>query len=255
MILIEFESTLMTFNEKSDQQIAIENFQKANEYAKLLNQGQPFTEESLREFMKQCLDVFWVFSNLRKDMAYNIHIAGETLNRNFSCKLEYDKEKKLYFSSCPAILLHYDFGFSLRALAEYKCSVCGKPVLDLDCDHITGDFYDDVECRTEDGLCNICGKENCQVHIPGKKYNHVQAFQIAYNVELITFDLVRDPEMKFARVTKVYYSDDMIKQGMTDDEFENFNYGVSELYCNHCSTCKGYQENLFDSLFLRDKTT
>lgn len=250
---MEFEAVLMTFNEKSDQQIAIESFIKANNYAELLNKGQPATEEDLRQFMKQCLDVFWVFQDLRKDMATNIHIAGEAMNRNFSCKLAYDKEKQLYFSSCPAILLHYDFGFSLRALEKYKCSICGKPI--LDCEHMTGDFYDDVECWNENGMCNICGRNNCKEHILGQKYNCVQARQIVYDLELITFDMVKDPEMKFARVTKAYYSQDMIKQNMLKEDLQDFKYGVSELHCNHCLNCKGYQADLFDSIFVRRKNT
>ncbi len=245
---MEFESVLMTFNEKSDEQIAIESLLKANEYAKLLNEGQSATEDSLKQLMKQYLDVFWVFQDLRQHMAYNIHVIGKMLHKYFSCKVEYDKEEKLYFSSCPAILLHYDFGFSLRALEKYKCSICGKPI--IDCDHMTGDFYDNVECRIENGICNICGRKDCKEHILGNHYDHVQAAQIPYDVELITFDIVHDPEMKFARVTKAFYSYDMIKENMiSKDDARDFVYGESDLYCNHCLQCKGYDPEVFASFF------
>lgn len=245
---MQFDSVLMTFFDKSDEQIAYENFVEANAELKEIIKGRSCTEESIKMLMKKFLNAFWVYraydTDIAKDIATNIHSLGRVLLTYFGCKCQYDHEQKMYYSCCPAMLLHYDFGFSIRALVKYKCSICGKPI--IDCDHLSDDFYDGVECWIEEGKCNICGKFDCRDHTPGVKYDHVQAYKIPYDMKLITFDMVHDPELKYARVTKIYYSEDEIKAFLPQEEFI---YGESDLYCEHCLNCEGYNPHLFDSLF------
>ena len=244
-----FEAVLMTFEEKTDGQRAYESFIKANDYTKRIQRGQHFSDEKLREIMKLWLDVFWVYDELRSGISTNIHSIGKMLRHRNACILEFDKDNNSYASSCPAMLLHLDFGFSIRALEKYKCSICGKPI--IDCEHITNDLYDNVECMVIEGTCNICGKPECKDHVIGKKYNHVQACKIPYDVKLITFDLVKDPEDKYARVNKVYFKKEMIDPYLPDEQREGFRYGVTELNCDHCLICDGYHPKVFDDLFQR----
>lgn len=231
-----FECILMYDFGKSDETIAHENFDKANAMLKKIKKGAPATEETLKKLMEQYLTAFWVYKEydhkIASDISTNIRSLGSIISSNFGCSLSYHKESEAYVTSCPVKLIDYNFGFSIRALTNYKCSICGRNI--LDCDHITGDYYDDVTCQKYNEICNICGKLGCNDHVIGEKYNHVKAIQIRYDSKIITFDLVQNPEMKYARITKIYFSKDDLKNLMPKDELNEFKFGKSVLYCNCC---------------------
>jgi hypothetical protein len=147
------------------------------------------------------------------------------------------------------MLLHKDFGFSLIGFEKYKCSVCG--VDPIECEHRTGRKYDDVECNIFDGLCNICQdkKDHCE-HQVGVRYDDVEAVKIVSDLEIIRFDIVKEPEMVFARVTEIPYSKDTVMKSLSNDhEFEDFKYGETPLYCLHCIDCEGYDPDATNKLF------
>ncbi len=249
-----FESVLMTFYDKSDEQIAYERLVEANEELKAIKNGVACTEESIKALMKKFLDAFWVYKaydlNIAMDIAINIHSLGYILATSYGCKWIFDTKGKTYYMACPAMLLHCDFGFSIRAFVKFKCSICGKPV--LECNHLTGDYYDDVECwYDKNGECNICGQINCKSHNVRKRYDHVKAYKIPYDLKLITFDMVPNPKMKYARVTKIHYSEDDIMEFLSTSDRDEFVFGKSELYCSHCMICEGFKPGVYDSLFQR----
>lgn len=246
-----FEAVMMTFHNKTDESIAQESLCRANEMIDEINQTQKRKETDLRLIMKLYLDAFWVFEEIRKELSDIIHKIGLTLEEEFQCQILYDEKKGEYFSNCPAILLHKDFGFSIRGSEKYKCSICGLPI--IDCEHITGEYYDDIECKKNDGFCNICGEKDCNKHIEGEKYDHVQAVKIVYDLNLVTFDIVEDPEMKFARISKVFFSKEEIMNELNEEDKKAFTYGKSKLYCHHCSQCKGYASGRFHHLFNRGR--
>lgn len=247
VIRVNYEAVLMTFHIESDEAIARKSLDKANLMIKEINKSQVRKEADLRLIMKLYLDAFWVFKEIRVNLSHTIHQIGMTLEQEFECQYYFDEENRKYYNSCPAILLHYDFGFSLRGSEKYKCSICGLPI--VECEHITGDFYDDVVCEKIDEICNICGKEECSEHIEGRFYNHVEAVKIVYDLNIITFDRVEDPEMKFARVGKIIYEKDEILNGLSENEKKSFIYGDSILDCHHCSQCKGYIPDRYNRLF------
>lgn len=245
--MMEFESVVMTFHNQTDESIARNSLNKANKIIEELNRTQNRTEEKLRLAMKLYLDAFWVFEEIRKELSATIHKIGTTLEEEFQCQSFYDEDKKKYYSSCPAMLLHNDIGFSFRGSEKNKCSICGLPI--IECDHITGEYYNDIVCKKTDNICNICGEEDCREHVEGERYDHVQAVKIVYDVNLVTFDLIEDPEMKFARINKVYFEKEDIMNELSEEDKKEFIYGKSKLFCHHCTQCKGYVPGRFHHLF------
>lgn len=248
---MNFETVLMTFHSKSDECIAKESLEKANELIAKFNVTQVRTEEDLRLAMKLFLDAFWVFKDIRKEISKVIHKLGLTLEQDYKCKYHFDQDKQEYYTICPAILLHNDFGFSMRGSEKYKCSICGLPI--IECEHITGEYYDDVTCKKTENLCNICRKENCDEHIEGNQYNHVVAVKIVYDINIVTFDIVKDPEMKFSRMSKIYLPRNEVEKSIHSDDKQMFVYGESNIYCHHCTQCKRYIPTRFDEMFDKDK--
>ena len=246
---LEFEAVLMTTHEKTDEAIATASLYKADIMAREMMKGQICSQADLMKMMQLYLDAFWVFQKFRPSLSYNIHTLGKILEEQFQCQLPFSTDKHMYYSSCPAMLLHSDFGFSLRGSEKYKCSICGRPI--MECDHITGEFYDNVICQRHGDRCNICGKKDCQLHQEGEIYDHVESVKIVYDLNIITFDIVEDPEMKFERITKVYFPKEEILNGLPEDEKAEFVYGKSPLYCHHCSQCQGYIPERFHELFTR----
>lgn len=247
---MEFEAILATFDKKSDEYKAFESLIKANDMSKAIEKGKMYSEEELRLLMNMYLDAFWIYEKLRGDLSNNIHSIGAFLEQKYECQYFFDANQQKYFHECPAMLLHHDIGFSMRGSEKYKCSICGLPI--MECEHISEEYYDDVICKVIDGNCNICGEHNCKKHIVGIKYNQVLATKIVYDVNLVTFDIVEDPEMKFARIKKVYLSEEDVKNGLGEDDRDLFIYGVSILYCHHCSQCQGYTPQRFHHLFAKD---
>ncbi|HBD95011.1 MAG TPA: hypothetical protein DC057_12660 [Spirochaetia bacterium] len=176
-----------------------------------------------------------------------MHDIGVYLCKNYDCKSKFDGE--FYYTECPNILLHNDFGFSLRGIEKLTCSICGKEP--LECEHITNQKYDNVICIKINDLCNIClepiGKCN---HILGNEYNNVEMTNIVTDLKIITFDLVKDPEMVFTRITKQRFSKSMVTEELSKEKgAETFEYGKSDMHCLHCIICQGYEPSRSDILF------
>lgn len=238
-----FEAILMTTYRETDEYIAVKRLAEITELIEKIEQrpqGEQYTEEELKYIMKLYLDVFWVYSEIRTELSNIIHQIGMNLEKRFRCKYSYSDKKNAYYLTCPAILLHYDYGFSFDGTEKYECSICRKPV--IECEHITGDLYDNITCNKINSRCNICNKEKCE-HIANKKYNRVKAIKIVYNMKANAFALVKNPEMKFSRITKEYLSEEDIIGNLTIDERKIFKFGITELYCHHCSQCNGYNPN------------
>lgn len=242
---MKFEAVMMTTYVESDEYIALQHLMEGNQLIQKIEQSQQYSEKMLRNIMILYLDAFWVFPELRHRISNTIHQIGRELEEQFQCKCHYSSENKAYYTNCPAHLLHYDFGFSFRGTEKYKCSICGKSI--IECEHIADEFYDNITCNKVDGYCNICGREICN-HIIDKQYNQVQAVKIVYDINLVTFDMVEDPQMKFARVSRVYFTEDDIVNNLSQDEKQEFRFGSSELFCHHCSQCQGYIPNLLGRL-------
>jgi len=237
---MELEVILMTMNKESDEYLAKKSLDEASEMIKV----QKHSEIQMRKILELYLDAFWVFKDIRIKLSKTMHDIGRELCEIYSCKYKFDKVKNKYYSDCPNRICHCDFGYSFRGTEKYKCSICGKPI--IDCEHITGEIYNNIECKKID---DICGEDQCK-HIVGEKYDGVQAVKIVCDVELVTFDVVEEPEMAFARVKKIYFERDDIEKELQKD-IEIFKYGKSDLYCDHCLQCSGYKLKQYSKLFDR----
>ncbi|WP_340609703.1 hypothetical protein [Xenorhabdus bharatensis] len=157
-----------------------------------------------------------------------------------------------YYTDCPNMLLHKDFGFSLRGFEKYSCSICNEDP--VDCDHRTGQQYNDIKCESFDGRCNICcgDIEKCD-HSIGEPYDNVKTIKVVSELKLITFDLVKDPEFVFARILEIQYSKKQILDMLANaPNRERFLYGESYINCNPCTTCKGYDPSVLEKIFEQD---
>ncbi|WP_252224732.1 MULTISPECIES: hypothetical protein [unclassified Clostridium] len=244
---MEFEVIMMTMYNESDEFLAKKSLDEANKIIKELIKVQKHSEIQMRKILELYLDAFWFFKDIRIKLSKTMHDISKDLCEIYSCKYKFDKVKNKYYSDCPNMVLHCDLGYSFRGTEKYKCSICGKPI--IDCEHITGEIYNNIECKKIDDICNICGEEQCK-HIVGEKYDEVQAVKIVYDVELVTFDVVEEPEMAFARVKKIYFERDYIEKELQKDR-ETFKYGKSDLYCHHCLQCSEYNPNQYSNLFDR----
>lgn len=243
-----FEAIMMIANGETPVKVAQDSFSKIKDITEKLNNKQSENiEKDLRLILKEYLNCFWYYKDKRIEIAKKMHEIGENLCKNYECKYKFDEEN--YYSDCPNILLHSDFGFSMRGTEKYLCSVCGQEP--LECDHITNYSYDEIPCLNIEGTCNIClnNFKECN-HIENNKYNNIIATKIVYDIDLVTFDVVKDPEMVYTRVTKIPYSRELILKSLENDfEFNKFKYGKSPLFCLHCTQCNGYNPKKSDLLF------
>jgi hypothetical protein len=245
-----FKAILMASSAVSPNKVAKDSWVHAYQLIELVKSNNSLNPESdLREALSELLNVFWVVKDERVSIARKMHQIGEFLAKNYQCEFKFKDGH--YYTDCPNMLLHKDFGFSLRGFEKYTCSICGLDP--IDCDHRTGKKYSGVECGNFDGLCNVCLSkiDDCE-HELGHKYDSVEATKIVSELEIVTFDLVKEPEMPFARITEIPYSKEFIMNGLAHDaNLENFEYGTSSLDCHHCIGCKGYDpkenENLFQN--------
>lgn len=245
-----FVASLMYLGKEPPATIALNNYKDAVSLINKINSGEineNEIENTLRIVLEKYLTCFWYYKDIRKDISRVMHNIGVYLCKHYKCKSKFDGE--YYYTECPNILLHNDFGFSLRGIEKIACSICGKEP--LECEHITNQKYNKVKCLNVNNLCNIClepiGK--CK-HVIGNEYNNVEMTNIVVDLKIITFDLVKDPEMVFTRITKQNFSKDQIMSELSKEEnLENFEYGKSDLYCLHCVKCQGYEPGKSDILF------
>ncbi len=243
-----FKAKLMSFEESNPSEIAKECFESAHELINRVENGYSLNPElDLRAALKKYLNVFWFLKNERVAISQRMHDIGRYLARNYLC--EFGFKDGHYYTECPNLLLHQDYGFSLRGFEKYKCSICS--IDPIDCDHRTGRRYQDIECKAFDKRCNVC-LDNIEIcnHSLGELYNDVEAIKVVSDLEIITFDLVKEPEFVFSRVIEIPYSKKFILDGLANDSnLGDFVYGRTVVDCNHCLTCKGYDQKASEKLF------
>lgn len=243
-----YKVLLMTVGDFNPSDVAKESFFSAEKLIKRVQSGQSlYPELDLRAALEKLLKVFWVLKTERVRIARKMHNVGKYLAENYQCELGF--KDGFYYTDCPNMLLHKDFGYSLRGFEKYKCSICNTDP--VDCDHRTGRFYHNIECLVFDGRCNICGSEfeTCE-HSLGEVYSNVEAAKIVTDLEVITFDLVREPEFVFSRVLEIPYSKQFILDELAaDPNVSDFIYGQSIVDCKHCLTCKGYDPSATSKIF------
>ncbi len=242
------KAQLMVFGDFNSLDVAKDGFISANKLIEMVKaESSSNSELDLRLALKELLKVFWFFKAERIVIAQKMHDIGKFLAKNYQCAFGFKDGH--YFTDCPNMLLHQDYGFSLRGFEKYKCSICN--IDPVDCDHRTGNRYRDIKCVCFDGRCNICcgDIEKCK-HSLGEVYDDVEAVKIVSDLEIITFDFVREPEFVFSRVLEIAYSRKFILDGLTNDPcIDGFVYGESVLYCDHCLTCKGYDPKKSEDMF------
>lgn len=243
-----FKAILMEIGDTRPYEIAKESFISAQALIKKVENGQsPHPETDLRTALSELLKTFWVIKEGRIAIAQQMHQIGVHLAKNYQCKLKFKDNH--YYTDCPNMLLHNDFGFSLRGMERHTCSICG--IDPIDCDHRTGHRYNEINCTTFDGRCNIClqSKDDCE-HEIGKKYDDVEAVRVSSILEIITFDLVKEPEMPFCRITEIPYPKEFITKSLTHDpKLNEFEYGTTTLDCHHCIECEGYDPKKNEDFF------
>lgn len=233
------EALLMTSGRVNLSDMAKNNFNEAQKIIEAYNAGQlKNPEPDLRSALDMLLSVFWINKDLRVPVSRQMHSIGMVLHETYGCAFGF--ENGLYFTKCPNMLLHSDFGFSMRGFEKYKCSICN--IDPVDCIHRTGRKYNNVECNKFDGRCNICRDENSSCdHSLGEAYDNVEAIKIVYDMQIITFDVVKEPDFALARLTKIPFSKQSITKDIDKDPHSSeFVYGSTVLSCDHCISCTEY---------------
>lgn len=234
-----FEARVMAFGNVNFSSMAENSFNEAQKIIAEYNAGELIDPEpKLRHALNMLLNVFWVAKDLRVPISKQMHSIGAALHEDYGCALEF--EDGFYFTKCPNMLLHRDFGFSMRGFEKYKCSICDMDP--VDCDHRSGRKYSGVECKEFAERCNICNDEisSCS-HCLGETYDDVEAVKLAYVTEIVTFDVVKEPECPIARVTKIPFSKQHIANSISEDpKFGLFEYGRTIINCDHCVRCSEY---------------
>ena len=78
----------------------------------------------------------------------------------------------------------------------------------------------------------------------------MKAVKIVTDLDIVTFDIVKEPDMVFTRVTKISYTKEFVLEAIKGDQnFANFKYGESPLFCLHCFQCNGYDPRRREDLW------
>lgn len=242
------EAILMASGRVNISEIAEISFNEAQKIIKAyISGGLENPEPMLRSALDMLLNVFWINKDLRIPISRQMHLIGEILHENYGCSLGF--EDGFYYTKCPNMLLHIDFGYSMRGFEKYKCSICG--IDPVDCIHRTGRKYNSVECKRFDGRCNVCSDESLSCgHDLGKIYDNVEAIKIVHKPQVITFDTVKEPNFPLARVTKKPFSRKLIIKKIENSPiYSDFVYGSTTIHCDHCIGCAGYNQNSNDGFF------
>ncbi|MFJ3044784.1 hypothetical protein ACIPEN_03030 [Herbaspirillum chlorophenolicum] len=233
---------LLTVGMHNPSEIARDGFINSQKLIELFNSGKSQNPElDLRSALEGLIKVFWLAISQRTTIAQQMHCIGKILAEDYGCSLGFKNDH--YFTNCPNMLLHQDYGFSLRGFEKYKCSICNMDP--VDCDHRTGRTYGSVRCQAFDGRCNICCDEIAAcTHTLDEIYDDVEAIKIVADLEVVTFDMVKEPDFPFSRVVEIPYSKDFILEMLKNDPgIGDFSYGNSVIDCSHCISCKGYVPN------------
>ncbi|GKV93169.1 hypothetical protein PEC301645_06160 [Pectobacterium carotovorum subsp. carotovorum] len=234
-----YEALLMTFGGINFSEMAEKSFNEAQKIIKAYNTGELTNPESeLRNALEMLLKVFWINKDLRIPISRQMHSIGVVLRENYGCAFGF--EDGFYYTKCPNILLHHDSGFSMRGFEKYKCSICNMDP--VDCDHRSGREYNGIECKKFGERCNICNDETSSCnHRLSETYDNVEAIKIVYDMQIITFDMVKEPDIALARVTKIPFSKQYITKNIgRDPNSAEFSYGSTIINCDHCINCTEY---------------
>jgi hypothetical protein len=101
-------------------------------------------EKMLRSALRDLVNAFLTDRQSNRSLFMMAHRVGETLERNFGCRLEYDPAIDCYWDSCPVHALHSRIGSSVAMTISSDCSICGAG--EFACDHVPGRSYGDRLC-------------------------------------------------------------------------------------------------------------
>lgn len=227
-----FETVLMRFDNKDPSEIAIESQLNAKKYFENATELYPqiVSYYNYKLFLSEYKNVFWFDKKNREKHKSIMKEIGNEICSKFGCRYRFNGEN--YYTDCPIKIINIDIGFSMRGSEKYICSICGKsPIF---CNHIGVGAVDNVMCQEIEGICNICCMEwgKCN-HIENNVYSDVNPKKIVVDADVVTFDMVDDPEDPYCRITKIFYPRDYIEENIKESEFI---YGVSDVYCNECLT-------------------
>ena len=163
-----------------------------------------------------------------------LHEVGRRVHDIFRCELEF--EDGMYMVTCPVMLSHCTLGFSIGGSAKSICSICGKNV--FDCPHVKGQSYDDVLAKRYQGICNICGQKECE-HKEGERYDEVRAFAMIREFDLDHISIVDTPANPLCVIQSFSLLKSEILERLPKTSRDQFVYGKTIVYCNHCLICEG----------------
>lgn len=163
-----------------------------------------------------------------------LHTVGRKVRDIFGCRLEFRDGS--YWITCPVMLSHTKVGLSIGGSGKSVCSICGEDI--FDCPHVTRQAYDNVIAKRHQDICNICGKKEC-AHIEGDTYNRVRAFAFVVELNLDHIAFVENPSDPLAVITSYALSKSELLEILPEDKQEQFFYGETKIYCNHCLICQG----------------
>ena len=226
---------------KKPEDIGLDAYREAEELkkeGKIRIRGQS-GEKFLRQALEKYLVAYWTLSDKKVDISAEMHKIGKLLHERYQCLIQFSDSG--YTNRCPVVNSHRELGLSIGGTEKHICSICGLDP--MDCEHIKGEFYNDIECKDVEGHCNICVEKfgSCE-HVIGSKYDDVERIDIVTEIDLDHVSIVERPQNPFCRITNVAIPReeiDRVIQGSTKSEQENFEYGVSPLYCHHCIECDG----------------
>ena len=209
------------------------------EARKLLDeQDQGSSEKLARRALQKLREACLWEPNLSDHMKY-LHYIGKFVHDQFGCLLEYNDH--VYWVTCPVHLSHSKGGFSIGGSGRVICSICDKEM--IDCPHVKGQRYNNVVAKHYNGICNICGKEECRQHDGGKTYDAAKAFGIVTEMRLDHVSFVEKPSNPLCVVQKYTIPSAEILQTVPEEERSRIVPGQTPVYCHHCLICDGTKDD------------
>ena len=112
----------------------------------------------------------------------------------------------------------------------------------IDCTHIKGKTYNKVVATRNSGICNICGKRDCN-HNETQTYDGVKAFGIVVEMSLDHISFVEKPANPLCVVNKYSIPINELLRDLPEEEKDNAIYGETPIYCHHCLVCDGIESD------------
>lgn len=163
-----------------------------------------------------------------------LHSLGRYVHDTFGCHFELRDGQ--YHVTCPVQLSHSRGGMSIGGAGKVLCSICFENI--LECPHEKGQSYDGIVARRQDGMCNICGRNECG-HEEGQLYDGVELFGIVTDMDLDHVAFVENPADPLCVVHGYTLTKDDILAELPEKDRGHFHYGKTTLHCHHCLYCTG----------------